>query len=145
MTAPTRILTTLTFTALSISSAQADTPPEQLETIEVTAQKRTQNLQQVPVAVSVVSGEALQQSVSLDIYDVQGYIPTFNAFQSQSATNSGFAIRGIGTSTQNFGFEPSVGLYVDGVYRSRQNAVINDLVDIDTIEVLRGPQGTLVW
>lgn len=143
MTAPTGILTTLTFTALSIISAQADTPPEQLETIEVTAQKRTQNLQQVPVAVSVVSGEALQQSVSLDIYDIQGYIPTFNAFQSQSATNSGFAIRGIGTSTQNFGFEPSVGLYVDGVYRSRQNAVINDLVDIDTIEVLRGPQGTL--
>ncbi len=114
-----------------------------LERVEVTAQKRTQDLQDVPVALTVVSGTDIAESVSLDIYDLQGYVPAFQAFQSQSATNSSFSVRGIGTSSQNFGFESSVGLYVDGVYRSRQNAVINDLVDIDAVEILRGPQGTL--
>ena len=85
----------------------------------------------------------LFRSVVKDVFDLQNYVPAFGAFQNQSVTNSGFSIRGIGTSSQNFGFESSVGLYVDGVYRSRQNALINDLVDIAAIEVLRGPQGTL--
>ncbi|NDV90676.1 TonB-dependent receptor [Alteromonas sp. 345S023] len=115
----------------------------ELEHIEVHAQKTTQNLQEVPVAVTVISSHELVETVIKDVFDLQNYVPAFSAFQNQSATNSSFSIRGIGTSSQNFGFEPSVGLYVDGVYRSRQNALINDLVDIAAIEVLRGPQGTL--
>lgn len=129
--------------ALACSTASAQPQTEGLEHIEVNAQKRTQSLQEVPVAVTALSGEDLADTVSRDLFDIQQYVPAFAAFQSQSATNSSFSIRGIGTSSQNFGFESSVGLYVDGVYRSRQNAVINDMVDINAIEILRGPQGTL--
>ncbi len=128
---------------LSGTTAIAQQQEEGLEHIEVTAQKRSQDLQEVPLAVTALSGQDLTDTVSRDLFDIQQYVPAFAAFQSQSATNSSFSIRGIGTSSQNFGFESSVGLYVDGVYRSRQNAVINDMVDISAIEVLRGPQGTL--
>lgn len=114
-----------------------------LETITVTAQKRTQNLQEVPVSVTAFSGEQMAESVIKDLYDLQTNVPGLGAFQSQSATNSSFSIRGVGTSSQNFGLESSVGLYVDGVYRARQNSMINNLVDVDAVEVLRGPQGTL--
>ncbi|WP_421134436.1 TonB-dependent receptor [Alteromonas sp. A079] len=116
---------------------------KELERIIITAQKTQQNLQDVPVSVTALSGNDIINTVSRDVFDLQNYVPAFSAFQNQSVTNSGFSIRGIGTSSQNFGFESSVGLYVDGVYRSRQNALINDLVDIESLEILRGPQGTL--
>ena len=114
-----------------------------LEVIEVTSQKRIQNLQEVPVSVSAFSGEQMAESVIKDMYDLQNNVPGLGAFQAQSSTNSNFSIRGVGTSSQNFGLESSVGLYVDGVYRARQNSMINNLVDIEGVEVLRGPQGTL--
>ena len=126
------------------SLAQAKTPEEKgLETITVTAQKRAQNLQEVPVSVTAFNGEAMAEAVIKDMYDLQTNVPGLGAFQSQSATNSSFSIRGVGTSSQNFGLESSVGLYVDGVYRARQNSMINNLVDVAAVEVLRGPQGTL--
>ncbi|MCW8090256.1 TonB-dependent receptor [Alteromonas sp. ASW11-130] len=137
----TLLATSITLCFSSTLLAQDEDGP--LERIEVTSQKRVQNLQEVPVAVTALSGDDLLDSVSFDVFDLQSYVPAFAAFQSQSATNSGFSIRSIGTSTQNFGFEPSVGLYVDGVYRSRQNSIVNDLADIQRIEILRGPQGTL--
>ena len=114
-----------------------------LETIVVTAQKRAQNLQEVPVSVSAFTGEEMTEAVIKDMYDLTANVPAMAAFQSQSATNSSFSIRGVGTSSQNFGLESSVGLYVDGVYRARQNSMINNLVDVEAVEVLRGPQGTL--
>lgn len=114
-----------------------------LETITVTAQKRTQNLQEVPVSVTAFSGDQMAESVIKDMYDLTTNTPGMGAFQSQSATNSSFSIRGVGTSSQNFGLESSVGLYVDGVYRARQNSMINNLVDVEAVEILRGPQGTL--
>jgi outer membrane receptor protein involved in Fe transport len=137
--------------ALSISmstgfvSAQEQEEEEQsnLETIIITAQKRAQNLQEVPVAVTAINGSELAESVIKDVFDLRTNVPSLATFQSQSATQSSFAIRGIGTSSQNFGLESSVGLYVDNVFRSRQNSIINNLVDIDSVEVLRGPQGTL--
>ncbi|WP_105102705.1 TonB-dependent receptor [Microbulbifer pacificus] len=114
-----------------------------LEEVVVTAQKREQNLQDVPVAVTAVTGEQLQTAVIKDIFDLQTNTPGLRAGQNQTATTSNFAIRGIGTSGQNFGLESSVGLYVDGVYRSRPSSMINNLVDMQAVEVLRGPQGTL--
>lgn len=129
----------------SITIAQeVDTEAEgRLETITVTAQKRAQNLQEVPVSVTAFTGDEMAEAVIKDMYDLQTNVPGLGAFQSQSATNSSFSIRGVGTSSQNFGLESSVGLYVDGVYRARQNSMINNLVDVAAVEVLRGPQGTL--
>lgn len=123
--------------------ASQETEAEGLETIVITAQKRAQNLQEVPVSVTAFTGDEMAESVIKDLYDLQTNVPGLGAFQSQSATNSSFSIRGVGTSSQNFGLESSVGLYVDGVYRARQNSMINNLVDVAAVEVLRGPQGTL--
>ncbi len=114
-----------------------------LEEIVVTAQKREQNLQDVPVAVTAYTGQMLQDAGIADMRDLAAISPTLRSSQSQTSTTSSFAIRGIGTSSQNFGLESSVGIYVDGVYRSRQSSVINDLADIASVEILRGPQGTL--
>ena len=114
-----------------------------LETIKVTAQKREQSIQDVPVAVTAWSGDKLVEYGVTDVFDLQQTAPGLVADNSQDLTTANFSIRGIGTSGQNFGLEPSVGLYVDGVYRSRQGAIVNELVDIERVEVLRGPQGTL--
>ncbi len=114
-----------------------------IEEILVTAQKRVQNLQDVPVAVTAYSGQMLQDSAIKDMRELAAIAPSLRSNQSQNSTTASFGIRGIGTSTQNFGLESSVGIYVDGVYRSRQSAAINNLVDIEAVEVLRGPQGTL--
>jgi len=127
----------------SMSFAQEEEQENRLETITVTAQKRAQNLQEVPVSVTAFTGDEMAEAVIKDMYDLQTNVPGLAAFQSQSATNSSFSIRGVGTSSQNFGLESSVGLYVDGVYRARQNSMINNLVDVAAVEVLRGPQGTL--
>jgi len=114
-----------------------------LEEIVVTAQKRTQNLQDVPVAVSAFSGEVLRDSGVTNMSELTNIAPSLQVTSAQTSTTTVFGIRGIFTSSQNFGLESSVGLYVDGVYRARQGSMINNLVDVQSIEVLRGPQGTL--
>ena len=114
-----------------------------LEEVIVTAQKREQSLQDVPVAVTAFTGEMLERSGVKDIFDLQVNAPSLIVGQTQTSTTTTFSIRGVFTSSQNFGLEPSVGLYVDGVYRARQSSMINNLVDIAAVEVLRGPQGTL--
>jgi len=113
------------------------------EEIVVTAQKRQQNIMDVPIAVSAVTGKQIEQAGIKDIFDLQQNVPSLIVGQSQTATTSNFSIRGIGSTSNNFGVESAVGLYVDGVYRSRQSSMINDLVDVEAVEVLRGPQGTL--
>ncbi len=114
-----------------------------LEEVVVTAQKRTQDLQDVPVAVSAFTGEMLRDSGVRDMFELAAIAPSLRVTQSQTSTTTVFGIRGIFTSSQNFGLESSVGLYVDGVYRARQGSMINNMVDVAGIEVLRGPQGTL--
>ena len=115
----------------------------ELEVILVTSQKRVQNLQEVPIAVTAISGDALAESAIKDVFDLQSSVPSMTVTQSQSSTFSTFSIRGVGTSSQNFGLESSVGTYVDGVYRARQSSLINNFLDVEVVEVLRGPQGTL--
>lgn len=114
-----------------------------LEEVIVTAQKREQSLQDVPVAVSAFNAAMIEKSGVKDMFDLQVNAPSLIVGQSQTSTTSTFQIRGVFTSSQNFGLESSVGLYVDGVYRARQGSMINNLVDVASVEVLRGPQGTL--
>lgn len=111
--------------------------------IIVTATKREQTLQEIPIAVSVTSGETLERAQIRDLTDLQSVVPSLRATQAQNSGQTVFLIRGFGTSAQNPGLEPSVGVFIDGVYRSRSSAQISDLSNIERIEVLRGPQSTL--
>ncbi|MEO1036957.1 MAG: TonB-dependent receptor [Pseudomonadota bacterium] len=137
-------LTTALGTALAAAPAIAqDDDGFFLEEIVVTATKVERNAQDIPVAVTAFTGDLLVESGIRDIRELSAIAPSLVANRSQTSTNASFSIRGIGTSSQNFGLESSVGLYIDGAFRSRQNSIINNLVDIEAVEVLRGPQGTL--
>ena len=115
-----------------------------LEEIVVTSKVRgTQNIMDVPVAITAVTGAQIEASGIKDMIDLQQNVPGLIVGGSQTTTTSNFSIRGIGSTSNNFGVESSVGLYVDSVYRSRQSSLINELVDVETVSVLRGPQGTL--
>ena len=114
-----------------------------LEEITVTATKREQTLQEIPVAVSVVDNQTIEQSQVLDILDLQTLVPSLRVTQLQSSANTNFLIRGFGNGANNPGIEPSVGVFIDGVYRSRSAAAISDLPNLERVEVLRGPQSTL--
>ena len=111
--------------------------------IVVTATKREQTLQDVPVAVSVTSAETLERAQIRDIKDLTSVVPSLRVGQLQSSANTNFFIRGFGNGANNAGIEPSVGVFIDGVYRSRSAAQIGDFPDVQRIEVLRGPQSTL--
>lgn len=111
--------------------------------IVVTATKREQTLQDVPVAVSVTTAETIERAQVRDLKDLQTLVPALRVSQLQSSANTNFIIRGFGNGANNPGIEPSVGVFVDGVYRSRTAAQIGDLPDVQRVEVLRGPQSTL--
>ena len=111
--------------------------------IVVTATKREQTLQDVPVAVSVTTAETIERAQIRDIKDLSSVVPSLRVSQLQSSANTNFFIRGFGNGANNVGIEPSVGLFIDGVYRSRSAAMIGDLPDVARVEVLRGPQSTL--
>lgn len=111
--------------------------------IIVTATKRAQTLQDTPVAVSVTTAETIEQAQIRDIADLQSVVPSLRVSQLQSAFATTFSIRGFGTDGNNLGLEPSVAMFVDGVYRSRAVGQISDLPNLERVEVLRGPQSTL--
>jgi len=117
--------------------------PVFLDEITVTSTKRQSTLQEIPVAVSVVQAEELKQSQVLDVKDLQFLVPSLRITQLQSSGNTNFIIRGFGNGANNAGIEPSVGVFIDGVYRSRSASALNDLPNLERIEVLRGPQSTL--
>ncbi len=125
--------------------AQDAAPAEEeaISDIIVTAQKRSERLQDVPVAVSVVSGAALEAQGGVNIESAQYLVPTLNFRKSGTTINQSLFLRGVGTSTFSIAGEPSVSTVLDGVVYSRAGEAFGDLVDIERIEVLRGPQGTL--
>lgn len=114
----------------------------QIEEIIVTATKRAESIQDVPISISAYSGDFLENSDIRTLQDLSLYAPNFTMAYSSQATNARIFIRGIG-SVGNSGIETSVGVFVDGVYYPRPGSVIGNLLDIETAEVLRGPQGTL--
>ena len=116
-----------------------------LDEIVVTAQKREQSLQDVPIAISAVDASALENNVVADIYDLQAAVPSLQV-QAVDPPGQGtaFALRGLGNGVFNMGFDPAVGTFVDGIYRSRSGLLAaSDFLDLERVEVLKGPQGTL--
>jgi iron complex outermembrane receptor protein len=111
--------------------------------IVITAQGRSQILQDVPIAVSAVSAQSLQNSGATDIRALNQLAPSLLVSSTGTEANGSARIRGIGTVGDNPGLESSVAVFVDGVYRSRSGIGLNELGEIERIEVLRGPQGTL--
>ncbi|WP_260581550.1 TonB-dependent receptor [Sphingopyxis sp. PET50] len=111
--------------------------------IVVTAQGRAQRLADVPVAISAVNAETLQNSGANDIRQLNQVAPSLLVSSTGSEANGSARIRGIGTVGDNPGLESSVPVFIDGVYRSRSGIGLNELGEIDRVEVQRGPQGTL--
>jgi iron complex outermembrane recepter protein len=110
--------------------------------VVVTARRTVEKASDVPIALSVVSPQALNQTGAFTLEDLQALTPSFTAYQS-NPRNASIGIRGIGVSSAADGLDTSVGVYVDNVYLGRPGMALEDLIDIDQIEVLRGPQGTL--
>ena len=134
----------LASTALIASVAFSGTANAQVQDeVIVTATKRQQTLQETPVTVSVTSADTLEKAQILDITDLQSVVPSLRVGQLQSSKNTNFRIRGFGNGANNAGIEPSVGVFIDGVYRSRSAAQIGDLPKLERVEVLSGPQSTL--
>lgn len=118
-----------------------------IEEIIVTAQKREQNLQKVPIAITAMTAETIEARAISNVSQIGDYTP--NVFMDYTSPFSGSTnvlsptIRGIGQNDFAFNLEPGVGIYVDGVYYARTLGAVVDLLDLDRIEVLKGPQGTL--
>lgn len=114
-----------------------------LEEIVVTAQKRAQSIQEIPMSVSALSEDALKTSGVESVADIQSMVPALNIVSSNSPAQSSISIRGAGTGAADPTLEPSVGVFVDGVFMPRSIFGLSDLVSIDRVEILLGPQGTL--
>lgn len=126
--------------AISIATAPATA---EIEEVIVTAQKRQSTLLDTPIAVSAVGGLEVERAQARDVRDISTLVPSLQVNTFASSSNTAFSIRQIGSTTFNFGVEPAVGVFVDGVYRSRNGASINDFLGLERVEVLRGPQSTL--
>jgi outer membrane receptor protein involved in Fe transport len=133
-----------TLSAAPFAHAQTAPAPEQAtDVIIVTATKRETTLQSIPLAVSVTSADTINKAQVRDLNDLQTLVPSLRVSTNQSSSNATFIIRGFGNGANNAGIEPSVAIFIDGVYRSRAAAGIGDLPNVQRVEVLRGPQSTL--
>ena len=132
------------FASLPVGVACAqNTSGAPLEEVLVFAQKRSENLNDVPLAVSVVSGDLLGSTGTVSAESLVNLVPSLTFRKGTTNVNSSFNLRGVGTISFSSGVEPSVSTVLDGVVLARSGMAFTDLLDIDRIEVLRGPQGTL--
>ena len=128
------------------ASAQEENTPRRksaIEEIVVSARKRAERLEETPVAVSAISEETLREAGVTRIDDIQDLVPNLRILGSDAGIEANFVIRGVGTSNTDQAFDPGVGVFIDGVFLPRSVGSLLDVVDIEQIEVLRGPQGTL--
>jgi iron complex outermembrane receptor protein len=141
------------FTALAASAGvAADAPPKTradtlVESVIVTARRREENLQTIPAAVSVIDSDLLDKSYTVNTQQLSLLVPSLY-YNSANPRNTAYTIRGLGSNTlsisaANDGIEPGVGFYVDQVYHGRPATAAFDFTDIERVEILRGPQGTL--
>ncbi len=142
-----RCVSALAIMAASATAAHAqDAVPETEDTsdgeIIVTAQKRAESVQDVPISIVAISGEGLAEANILTVLDLGQVAPNFQSVRSSNTGSTRLGIRGVG-SLANTLIEPSVAVFLDGVYVPRSGSVLGAFLDIDSVEVLRGPQGTL--
>lgn len=131
----------------SAAYAQDATPQDAASTVEdivVTARRTEESAQKTPLALTAFSGQTLERVGAQQVTDLQGAVPNLNIVQGRGSSNStNIYIRGIGQPDALQTFDPAVGVYVDDVYFSRIRGTQFDLLDLERVEVLRGPQGTL--
>ena len=141
----------LTLSVVQQAASQADDTQKKpatrevlvLEEVLVTASRRTEKLQDVAMSVSAFSSDFLQDSGINDLTSLEEYTPNLKITPGPSARATSYRIRGIGSAGTNSGIDPSVGIFLDGIYQGRAGMSIADLVDVERVEILRGPQGTL--
>lgn len=143
MTAPTRFTRIALFGASAMAIGIASPASAQVEEIIVTAQKVEENVQDVPIAITAVSGDTLTESGTNNLEDLGQLVPSVTFRKGTTNANSAVILRGVGTVSFSIAAEPSVSTVVDGVVLSRSGQAFADLVEIDRLEVLRGPQGSL--
>ena len=131
--------------ALPALAQQAPAPADNgtLDNVVITATKRVQPLQQTPIAISVIGGASLEESNLNNLGAITAQIPTVNFRANASNKDSALFIRGVGTISTSAGVEPTVSTVIDGVVTARPGQATLDLMEVDRIEVLRGPQGTI--
>src|SRR5580704_6041421 len=127
----------------SVTAASA--PTEGLEEVTVTARFRAEKLQETPLAITAVTGDTLAARGATDVTNLAAFVPNavINPLGAGWGATIAASIRGVGLSDNSLSFEPGVPIYIDGVYLGRPQGAILDLLDLDRVEVLRGPQGTL--
>ncbi|HSX65273.1 MAG TPA: TonB-dependent receptor plug domain-containing protein, partial [Pseudoxanthomonas sp.] len=122
-----------------------DAPPADaitLDAITVTAQGREQELQDVPIALQVLNEQLINDVTAEDMGDLDSFVPGLR-INSVQPTQPSIALRGISTDDFGIGTDPAVGVFIDGVYTGRSGGILLPLTDVERIEVLKGPQGTL--
>jgi len=125
------------------AQAQEAREPDTLDDVIVTAQKREQSLQEVPISVTALTTETLQEAGVVDMKSISTLVPSMKTQESFQPVAQAYRIRGIGSEPSIPTFEPEVGLFIDGVYMPRSGLGVGDLVDVARVEVLSGPQSTL--
>ena len=120
----------------------AEVDNDALDEIVVTAQKRTEKLIDVPISITAISADQLEARGAKNVRDLAFGVPNFTSYSSDDGDPT-FLVRGLSSSARSIGFEGGLGAYVDGVYTGRTASVTQDLIDVERVEVLRGPQGTL--
>ena len=126
-----------------VESAESADHPQLLEEVLITATRRVENLQDVPLSVSAFSESFFFDSGVRQLSSLDEYTPNLLISEGTDSRSTAIRIRGIGSVGSNSGVDPSVGVFIDGIYQGRAGMSIADLVDVTRVEVLRGPQGTL--
>lgn len=142
-TAATVAFASPAFAQADVSEATAEAEPANLADIVVTAQKRSENLRDVPINITAFGGDRLETMTTRDIQDLTAYVPSFRVTNPGNAAVSALSLRGVGQRDINVHNEGAVALFVDGAYVSFIPAVAQPIFDVERIEILKGPQGTL--
>lgn len=137
------LLTPLLVAGTYAPQATSAPDPLALEEVVVTANRRVESIQEVPMSVTAFTSQFFRDSGVTNLSGLEQYTPSLKITPGTDSSSQSIRIRGIGSVGTNAGIDPSVGMFIDGVYQGRAGMSIGDLVDIERVEILRGPQGTL--